>query len=73
MSRRLTKQELEAIHNLEKREDEEHKYLAFVMRAQENDPTNEHVRNAVNTQVNRWSMAYQLLHETIDIIVGGDR
>ena len=73
MSRKTTKQELAVIHNLEKRESEEHKYLAVVMRALENDPTNEKIRNAQMTQINRWSMAYQLLHETIDIILGGDR
>ena len=73
MSHKATKRELEVIHNLEKREDEEHKYLAIVMHERENNPTNENVRRAESFQINRWSMAYQLLHETIGIIVGGDR
>ena len=68
MSHKTTKREQAVINNLSKFENDEHKYLAVVQRAHEGQPKDENINNALNSQINRWSVAYRLLHETLDII-----
>lgn len=66
--RKTTKREQRVINNLKKFENAEHGYLAIVQEAHEAAPKDENVNGALNSQINRWSVAYRLLHETIDII-----
>ena len=68
MVRKTTKREQAVINNLKKFENDEHQYMAKVQEQHENNIGDVHISRALDLQINRWSVAYRLLHETIEII-----
>lgn len=64
----ITARERSIIKHLKKYEEEERKTLESIMKLRESNPDDEKLKNVEVCQINRWSVAYRILHETENII-----